>query len=406
MNDNRSTKSVLAALTISHMTQHLYVGISVLYPSIMIALHLSYGELGLAVGVGSVLAGLLQLGPSLMCRYVSRRVLLGLGNLLYSVAEFGIGISRSFYQLFFANLIGGIGQAMQHPIAVSIISDKYRHGSVGTALGLHYGIAYLGNVIGPFVLAVLSSALGWRFSLYIFGIVPAFTGILLMVHLKSEKTAGKTPKQVSLSRGVHSSLRVKGAIVVIAAQSFLAGGTGMGGLVTYTPLFLTNQIHLTIVDVGIVFSVMMMGGVLGPLVVGRYSDRIGHLRAAIGCSLVASVSTFFLTLHTVNSLLLVIHLFVLGVSSFAITSLLQAYLSSVTKSLERDLLLGLFFTIGYGLSSIWSVVIGFVIDLYGSFRPAFQLMAILALVGALLLILPMKEFQGNHNQFNPDVING
>ncbi len=391
MSDTRSRKNVLAVLTISHMTQHLYVGISVLYPNIMVALNLSYGELGLAVGIGSVLAGILQLGPGLLSRYVSRRVLLGFGNLLYSGAEFAIGISKSFYQLFVANLIGGVGQAVQHPIGVSILSDKYRHRSIGAALGLHYGIAYLGNVAGPFVLAVLSSTLGWRFSLYIFGIAPAFTGILVMAYLKKEWVAGRISQKVSLSKGIRSSLHVRGAVAVIMAQSFLAGGTGMGGLVAYTPLFLANQIRLGVLDVGISFSVMMMGGVLGPLVVGKYSDRVGHLRSAMICSLVAAVSTFFLTSHTVNSPLLVLHLFVLGISSFAITSLLQAYLSSVAGILERDLLIGLFFTIGYGISSVWSVVMGFAIDFYGSFQPAFQLTAILALIGAMLLILPMRK---------------
>jgi FSR family fosmidomycin resistance protein-like MFS transporter len=382
----KSTGRVLAVATMSHMTQHLYMGVSVLYPSIMTSLQLNYYELGLAVSVGAILAGILQLMMSILSRYAPRRVILGFGNLLFSAAEFGTGLSRNFIQLFSANLFGGVGQAVQHPIGVSIVSDKYRQGSVGGALGLFYGVAYVGNIVGPLVLAALATAFGWRSSLYLFAIVPALIGVYLMVHLRGEWSAGKTVGQVSLRRDVLSVIHVKGAVAVIASQSLLAGGTGMGALVIYTPLFLANQIHLPTINVGTFFSVMMLGGVIGPLLIGRYSDKTGHLEAAIVCTLAASLLGYMLPLHTVSSPSMVAHLFLLGISGFPATSLLQAHLSKVARPSQRDILLGLFFTIGYGFSSVWTAVMGFVIEMYGSFKAGYELMAILALMGILPLV--------------------
>ncbi|MCJ7760534.1 MFS transporter [Candidatus Bathyarchaeota archaeon] len=381
----KSTKNVLAVATMSHMTQHLYMGASVLYPSIMASLQLSYSEIGLAVSVGSILAGFLQLMMSILSRYVPRRIILGFGNLLYAAAEYGTGLSRNFIQLFSANLLGGIGQAVQHPIGVSIVSDKYRQGSVGGALGLFYGVAYVGNIVGPIVLAVLATAFGWRSSLYLFALAPAFIGVYLMMHLRGEWSAGKTFKQVSLRKDVSSAIHVKSAVAVILSQSLFAGGTGMGALVIYTPLFLANQIHLSTLDVGAFFSIMMLGGVIGPLLIGRYSDRVGHLEGAIVCTVAAALLVYLLPLHAVSSSSMVLHLFLLGISGFPATSLLQAHLSKVAAPSERDILLGLFFTIGYGFSSVWSAVMGIVIQTYGSFRPAYVLMAALALIGTLPL---------------------
>jgi MFS family permease len=83
---------------------------------------------------------------------------------------------------------------------------------------------------------------------------------------------------------------------------------------------------------------------------------------------------------------MILHLFVLGISAFPATSLLQAHLSTVAEPSQRDILLGLFFTIGYGLSSVWSAVMGFIIGIYGSFKPAYDFMAILTLVGTLPLV--------------------
>jgi MFS family permease len=382
----KSTRNVLAMATLSHMTQHLYMGVSVLYPSIMAALQLNYAELGLAVSVGAILAGVLQLLMSILSRYAPRRIILGFGNILYSISEFGTGLSQNFYHLFSANLIGGVGQAVQHPIGVSILSDKFRKASVGGALGTFYGVAYLGNIIGPIFLAALATTIGWRNSLFLFAIAPALIGIYLIIYLRGEWSAGKTFKQVSLRKDLLLSIHVKGAIPVIMSQSLLAGGTGMGALVIYTPLFLANQIHLSTLDVGIVFSIMMLGGVIGPMVIGKYSDKIGYIKAAIVCSLAASLLVYLLPRHIVSSPLMIFHLFLLGILGFPATSLLQAHLSTVAKASERDILLGLFFTIGYGLASVWSVVMGFVIQIYGSFKPAYEFMAFLVLIGTFPMI--------------------
>jgi FSR family fosmidomycin resistance protein-like MFS transporter len=387
----RSAGKVLAAATISHMTQHLYMGVSVLYPNIMTSLQLSYAELGFAVSVGSILAGVLQLMISVLSRYTPRRIILGFGNLLYSAAEFGTGLSWDFIQLFSANLFGGVGQAVQHPVGVSILSDKYRLGNVGGALGLFYGIAYMGNIIGPIILAALATTLGWRQSLYLFAIAPAIIGTYLIVYLRGEWSAGKIAKQVSLRKDLSSCIRVKGAVAVITSQSLLAGGTGMGALVIYTPLFLANQIHLSTLEVGLVFSIMMLGGVIGPLLIGKYSARIGYLKAAMLCTLVSALLVYALPLHTVSSPTMILHLFILGILGFPATSLLQAHLSTIAEPSRRDILLGLFFTIGYGLSAIWSAVMGLVIEAYGSFKPAYEFMGILAFLGVLPLLYVMRK---------------
>jgi len=382
----KSAKKVLAMATLSHMTQHLYMGVSVLYPSIMVSLQLSYSELGVAVSVGAILAGILQLLMSILSRYAPRRVILGFGNILYSISEFGTGLSQNFYHLFSANLIGGVGQAVQHPIGVSILSDKFRKASVGGALGTFYGVAYLGNIIGPLFLAALATAIGWRNSLFLFAIVPALIGMYLIIYLRGEWSAGKTLKQVSLRKDLLSSIHVKDAVPVIMAQSLLAGGSGMGALVIYTPLFLANQIHLSTLHVGTIFSIMMLGGVIGPMVIGRYSDKIGYLKAAIICSLIASLLVYLLPRHTISSPIMILHLFLLGILGFPATSLLQAHLSTVAKASQRDIVLGLFFTIGYGLAAVWSVVMGFIIQIYGSFKPAYEFMAFLVLLGTLPMI--------------------
>ena len=61
---SKSARNVLLVSTFSHFTQHLYVGIAILYPRIMEALNISYTELGLAVGLSSILVESIRESPN------------------------------------------------------------------------------------------------------------------------------------------------------------------------------------------------------------------------------------------------------------------------------------------------------------------------------------------------------
>lgn len=375
----------MTVVTLSHFTQHLYAGIAVLYPAIMAALGISYTELGIALGAASVTSGLLQLVFSLLTRYAPRGLLLGAGNLLMAAGSFLMGLVRGFYDFIATNLIGNAGTAPQHPVGVSMIADKYGRNGVGGALGIHYGLAYVGNVLSPALLTAVSVAYGWRHALFVIAIPPAFMGVLLMLYLAPERARGPREAKMGLIRDLRSSFRTKGAWAVILAQALLAGSTGMGAMVSYTPLFLANELHMDTLQTGALFSLSMLAGVLGTLLIGHYSDRVGHLRAAMASAVVTSIATFLLAFYRSASLLLAPHLFVMGLAGFSITSVLQAYLSTIAQPAQRDILFGLFFTVGFGFGSVWSIVIGVLIDTYGSFAPAWALMAALGFTATLLL---------------------
>jgi hypothetical protein len=79
------------------------------------------------------------------------------------------------------------------------------------------------------------------------------------------------------------------------------------------------------------------------------------------------------------------HLFFLGVTTFSIGSLLQAHITIVSTPSQREALLGLFFTFGFGISSVWSALLGGLIDIY-SFNAAWIGMSSLGVIALLMLI--------------------
>lgn len=381
---------VLAALTFSHLAQHFYAGAPILFQSVRIDLGLSYTEIGVMTGTSSIIGGFLQIVYSIAGRHLPRRILLGGANLAISLGCLLMGLADRFVGLLAGNGIAGVGQAGQHPVGTSIIAQKFGKKSVAGALSTFYGLGYIGNIISPILLSSIAVFMGWRFSFFFLAIIPLITGINVLFYLRGEPSGDRTilkGAQRNLRSEIRSSLKIKSVIFVLVAQSFITGGTGMGVIITWIPQFLrdaTKGLGLGIFETGVIGAVATTGGVIGTIIIGHLANRFGHLRTAIVCTCSTIFMVYLLTLYSSFTLILVPHLFIIGVTAFSITSLLQAHLATISTSSQRDILLGLYFTFGFGVSSLWSTIIGNLIDRY-SFSAAWILMSLLGLVASFML---------------------
>ena len=389
-----SSGKVLAVLSLSHFSQHVYEGRSVLYTYIMNSLGLSYTQIGVAAGVASTLTGLLQMVFSLAGRITPRRLILGLGNILMSLSSFGIGVSNSFLDFVSSQAAGGLGIAPEHPVSVSIISERFKNKEISTPIGIFYGLGYIGNIIGPVVLTAIALAYEWRSALFVLTVIPFATGILLIAYLRKDRFSGKAEAAkvgYSLWADAKSALRIKGAVALIAAYAFLAGGTSQTVIGTFLPLFLRNGLHLDQLQSSFIYSLAMLGGVVGTILFGKYANNLGYLKMTMVCAGIASFSIFLLSHPAVSNFVLTLNLVLLGFATFPLTSLMQSSLSSFSDIRQRDILLGLYLTVGFGFSSLWSAFLGLLIDLYGMFAPAWYLMSGLCILSQVFLVLAYKH---------------
>lgn len=398
VNDNSETRT-LAAVTFSHVAQHFYVGLSVLYPAMMADLNLSYTQLGIITGVAAIMSGFLQMAWSLLNRYVSRRILLGLGNILMSAGCLLFGRAQRFIEVLGGNVVSGSGQAAQHPVGTSIIINKFSNNKVSRVLSLHYGLGYVGNIVSPILLSFIAVSLDWRRATYALALIPLISGLTVLYLLKNETAAQRSiqgNERGNFWGDVKSGLRIKSVVLLIVAQAFTVGGTGLGVIISYTPLFLKNKLDLSIVETSWIYSLAVIGGVLGTLIFGYLAGKFGNLRIAAILVGSGSILILFLTLHNAFTLLLIPHLFIIGGTSFAYGSLLQAHLATVLSPRQRDVVLGLYFTLGFGVSSIWTALTGVLIDAYNSFNPAWVLRAVLGAIAFSLILLASRHSRTVH----------
>jgi FSR family fosmidomycin resistance protein-like MFS transporter len=365
-----SEKRVLGTLTISHVAQHLFSGASILYENIRQDLGLSYTQIGVIVGLASILGGFLQMVYSLAGRWIPRRILLAASNFFMGAGCVLTGISQRFEMILTGNAVSGVGQAGTHPVSSSILGSKFEKKGIGSALSLFYGLGFVGNIISPILLSGVAVMFGWRFSFYLLALVFLVAGILCLLLLKGETATDTLPKTNSggnLWGDIKSALKVKGAVPILIAQAFISGGSGMGVMTTWIPMYLRDSVNgfgLTVEFAGIISSVATIGGVIGTIYFGKIADKVGYMKVAMLSLATTTVMIFLLSLYGAFNLMLVPHLFILSMTTFSMSSLLQAFLAKNSPAAERDILLGLFFTFGFGISSLWSTILGAVIDTY------------------------------------------
>jgi MFS family permease len=149
--------------------------------------------------------------------------------------------------------------------------------------------------------------------------------------------------------------------------------------------------HVDEVQLGILLTIMMVGSVVGPLIAGPLSDRMGRKPVLLGDYAIACLS--FVGLLTIggSSWALPAVLVLTGIAVYSEGALMQTALADVADTISVDMLFGLYFTVGAAIGAPWALLLGILVDSYG-FPAAFAAMAASQVLAALCITLvPLRR---------------
>ena len=118
----------------------------VLLPIWAQAFGLSYVQVGTLRMAYSAAMALLQLPAGMLAERVGERALLAAGSVLAGVAFALLATSQSYVALGALILLAGVGSAVQHPIASTLISRVYAPASRRAALGVYNFVGDVGKM--------------------------------------------------------------------------------------------------------------------------------------------------------------------------------------------------------------------------------------------------------------------
>src|SRR5579875_2219900 len=396
----------LTLVSAAHAVIHaMSVLMPLIYPIIQVEYHLSYTQIGLIVAIPNAVGGLLQIIFGLLSRYILRKVMLGVGNILVGISTFFTGTITGFWTLMLWSMLSRIAGAPQHPVGSSYLSDRYGRKRHGYALAWHVAGGNIGTLAVPLIAGPLLGMWGWRPLLYLAALPGILFGIAILIFVEEGNLLDRrVSRQEEVSDNLESAnnqgwkasllslvqpLRSRTMLIIMAVTIIAAGGRGLGNITTYVPLYLQNIRHLDASTISFLFTLLLIGSVLGPLLGGRLSDRLGRRRMLMffyGASALTTLLFLYVAAPGMPVWLIPLSLLLMGFAVYAESPLLQAYLADTASPEMRDSAFGLYFAVAFGIGSAWGALVGWLIDRFG-FTAAFCVIAASYIVAGLLLLL-------------------
>jgi len=337
-------------------------------------------------------AGLLTVfmqGPSLLQPFighladrVSLRTLFTLAPAVTGAMMSLLGVAPGYSMLAAFLVIAGLSSASLHAVG-PVIAGNLSGRSLGRGMGFWMVGGELGRTLGPIVIVSAVQLLTLKGTPWLMA-AGLLTSALLHVQLRD--IAARPPNG---GQGLpwRQALREMRPLLVpltgiIVVRSFMSSA-----LTTYLPTFLSEE-GADLWLAGASLSVLEGGGMVGALLGGAISDRLGR-RLVLLVSMLTTPLPMFVFL-AVNGWLQFPLLLLLGFTALSVAPVFMALVQESFPE-NRALANGVYMSLSFVLRSVVVVVLGTLGDLFG-LRLAFTASAIIPLLGLpLIFLLPGKR---------------
>ena len=379
----------LTLLALSHAVIHAQSALMpLIYPILSVQFALTPRDIGLFIAVTTAVGGSMQLLYGFLTRWVSRPVLLGAGQLAFGASLLVASVTRSVGQLLGAISVTRIGSSPQHPVGNALLSDQFPPERRGVAISAHTSGGNVGTILVPFVGLGLISAVGWQATLALFGLPALVMGCLILWKVREDGAAyrARARDAGSVRAQLGEVLGRRDLRLILGASLIAAGGRGLDIVAPFMLLYLRGPLGISEGTTALLYALLLVGAVVGPLLAGSLSDRFGRQRPLIVYYLLCTIRILAFLAPGSNLLIQDPLLLPFGTAVFSESPVLQAFLADRATGPSRDVAFSVFFTFAFGVGAAWAFVIGAVAAAWG-YPAAFVLMASSYLGAATLVAL-------------------
>ncbi|MFL9895844.1 MFS transporter [Paraburkholderia sp. RL17-381-BIF-C] len=282
----RAQTVALTLLMVSGIVNYLDRGtLAVANPLIRHDLGLSLGQMGLLLSAFSWSYALFQLPVGGLVDRVGPRKLLGLGLIVWSLAQAAGGFVSTFGWFILARIVLGIGEAPQFPSAARVVSNWFPLRARGKPTGIFNSASPLGTALAPLCLSILVVNFHWRWAFIVTGIVGLIVAVVWLAVYRDPAKATMTQEERRYLDGDEADRRPAQSLTFAEWRSLFSHGTTWGMLIgffgsvylnwvylTWLPGYLTMERHMSLMHTGVAASIPFFCGFLGSLTAGWFSD--------------------------------------------------------------------------------------------------------------------------------------
>ncbi|MBO9519578.1 MAG: MFS transporter [Porphyrobacter sp.] len=272
----------------------------VLFPAFMDELGLTYQDLGNLVGILAVFWGISAFAMGFLSDRVGRRKVLIPAVIVFSLMSAFSGMVGGLVSLLLIRAVMGLAEGPVASIGVAVAVEASHPKRRGMNNGIFQCmISLFGNAIGPIIATQMLLVTDWRTVFLLVGL-PGLLMAAAMFFLVREPAlppAGSTPVARPGFADLFGHRNVPLAMLTLVCA--MGGVFVMGAMM---PNYLTDYLHLSLQDMGVVVSAIGFGGCIGQFAMPTISDFIGRRLATLLSYLLAAVFTYLFTQAGANSL--------------------------------------------------------------------------------------------------------
>ena len=318
-----------------------------------------------------------------------RRVPLMLDLVFYSVVEVASGLAQSYTTFLVLRALFGIGMGGEWGVGASLAMEKVPPRLRGVFSGLLQQGYALGYLLAALAYAFVVPRWGWR-PLFFIGGLPALLALIVRSHVREsevwERTRHDTVRAIFGTLVAHKGLFVK-LVVLMTAMGLASHGTQ-----DMYPTFLERHWGIGVHTRTVMTSISMVGAIIGGVLVGLFSDRIGR-RRAIAFALFGAILSVPLWAFAPSVPLLVAGAFLLQLFVQGAWGVIPAHITELSPDAVRGLLPGFAYQCGILLAGTITTVEATLAERM-SYAWAMATVAVLSFVLAACAALLGKEEKG------------
>ena len=332
---------------------------------------------------------------------VSRKWILTLTVIFWSIATMFTGLCSSFVALVIMRSVAtGGGEALFGPNYLPLLAE-YHKKTRAIAMSIVQIAYYIGVIASGWLAGWIGQTYGWRWTFIVFGLVGIVHGAIMAWRLK-DSSAAKAEQSSEPTKEKASLLAGFRAIFTTPTACFMAVGYAslifvLTGYLTWMPAYMYENFGMELKDAG--FQSMLWThcfAAVGILIAGSIADAIGTKRLEWrmymqGIGLILAAPFILLMGNSTTELLVCVGLAGFGFFRSLFDANTYVVMFDVIPAKYHSSTSGILIMFGFGVGSLAPIILG-VIKQYASLSTGITILGIIWLVAGVVVMVGSKLF--------------
>lgn len=356
--------------------------------------------IGTVVGASTVTGIFLKAPSGALSDYLGRKRMLLFGACVFAFMPFSYTFVTVAWMLIFIRIIHGMATSIYGPVANAVVAniageEKGKYMSIFSVIKI--GTNALGGLIGGSLLYYLAQGQDYTIDVFhyaylVCGILGIFALIIAFFVLPRVEPSTEHRRIRDAFRKIYDGLKdtSRNSKILMTSSMESFQNMTMGASMAFLPILVVQEYHLSVLQAGFLWSVIMGTSVVLKPVMGWLSDRMERWKLISLGMFLCGVSFVGFTLVSDFYLLIVVGVF-FGLAEAIVTTSTVAYVAEVATQKRLGASLGVFGTIADTGQALGPIITGILIVYISYFGSFMVISSIIILWTILYAAMQMRE---------------